>query len=482
MKKAMSYFFIISCLSVSVRSQSSEFPIYSNGLIYDTATISNLKVIVDSLNLQFRSCDLDGPFYSLAQGFAYVVDVPKLLVSKIRRNEISWEEFRKTYAKRIKYDSIWVVKSGYDSYEGKKMIGFYPLPDGGSQYPVLQTSYSRKIEELTSGWILGEEKETAIFLTGLQKRKIPETYARYVQYVDCMIDTTAQVFLTDGKGMVYQRVQENSKAEDFVNWAGKFPNKPKYPDWEEDDFDDLYYTYQVEYELWDRDRLNALDAKMEKSHYWKSLLIDAKEEAVTHGNSDSRLEYYVARYLSKDDALLMKRKRRVVGNCSMDMSPRYHAMEISTLAAETAKWDIFLRAHLDVMNDRFDRMSDGSYAWEGRRTYLRELEELEINAIDLLLGISLRVDNVSDNHYTGSIARVGRALSDAQDSEHLELQLLELVGDARLDPYNRILAAFLYYNFYHYLPEESHEWKSKNLQAIIDGWPEHMKEVWKEVQ
>src|SRR5215211_5537198 len=53
------------------------------------------------------------------------------------------------------------------------------------------------------------------------------------------------------------------------------------------------------------------------------------------------------------------RSTRVVGNCSQDSRPRKHAVNIALLSAETYNWQVFLKAHLDIMNDRFERMSDG---------------------------------------------------------------------------------------------------------------------------
>ena len=50
----------------------------------------------------------------------------------------------------------------------------------------------------------------------------------------------------------------------------------------------------------------------------------------------------------------------------MDNSPRIHALNIAKLSAETINWEVFLRAHLDIMKDKFERMSDGSYAFGGR--------------------------------------------------------------------------------------------------------------------
>jgi hypothetical protein len=53
-------------MGISGFSFSQEFTTYPNGLIYDEGTMNRLGVIVDSLNLKFRSCDLSKPYYSFA--------------------------------------------------------------------------------------------------------------------------------------------------------------------------------------------------------------------------------------------------------------------------------------------------------------------------------------------------------------------------------------------------------------------------------
>src|SRR6185369_1933666 len=160
--------------------------------------------------------------------------------------------------------------------------------------------------------------------------------------------------------------------------------------------------------------------------------------------------------------------------------PRYHAMNICKLSAETAKWDIFLRSHLDIMNDRFDRMSDGSYAWAGRKTYFKELEQLDIKAVDLPIGTCLRVANVSDNHYWGSIGRVGRALVDVPDKDALENRLLTMILDTNLDPFNRLMIVYLFNNYsYNLDDEERKKLNSEKLEAAVSQLPDFIREVWK---
>ena len=172
----------------------------------------------------------------------------------------------------------------------------------------------------------------------------------------------------------------------------------------------------------------------------------------------------------------MKRNRKVFGSCSMDNSPRVHAMSIAVLAAESISWEVFLRAHLDIMNDRFDRASDGSYAWAGRGTYIKEIEELNIEVQELLLGISLRISNPSKNHYYGNISRLGRALAETQNRIALEEQILSMIQDPLLDIYNRILMHYLFLNYTYYLPDQKLRLDNlKKLELADQSLPQDIK-------
>lgn len=475
------YIYLLVFVSWHCYGQYNEFTTYSNGLIYDESTMNKLGSIVDSLNLKFRSCDLSHPYYSYPQGMASLVEIPNKTVLKMIEEGISFPTFAAKYPKSVKQRDLWIMKRRYENYKGKKLFEYSGLPNGRGAPSV--TVMDKKSNDKTTGWIVDEEGKRAFYIEKLESRELPFDYARLVQYVDCMIDTTAEIYFPTAKGEVYQRVDETSKAYQFISWAEKFSGKPEYPDAEkikEDDMDSAYNAYSKSHERWDSLRIADLDKKMKTSVYWNDLLSEAAEEGLLTGNSDALLEFYVSRYLSKETALRLMRNRRVIGNCSMDQSPRYHAMTISKLAAETTKWDIFLRSHLDIMNDRFERQSDGSYAWAGRKTYLKELEELDIPAIDLLLGTSLRVDNVSSNHYWGSIGRVGRALADASDKDQLEARLVTMIQDEELDAYNRLLMAYLFSNYAHHLEDENRKTTSlQKLQAAVDTMPDYVKVVWR---
>lgn len=323
-----------------------------------------------------------------------------------------------------------------------------------------------------------------MYLEGLQEKKLPDQYARLIQYVDCMIDTTAQIYLPEAKSNSWVEISPFSDAGKFLQWVNKHPEVPEYPDYEkyEDDvYDSLYQNYRLEFDAWTENRLTTKDEKMKTSAYRISQLMNGRDEALETGISNADLEFYVARYLSREDALTMKRNRRVVGKCSMDQSPRYHAIEICMLAAETQKWDIFLRSHLDIMNDRFDRMSDGSYAWAGRATYLGELEELGINVVDLLVGTCFRTGSVDENHYLGSINRIGRALAEAKDKDAVETLIFQMMADEKIDIYNRLLFSYLFSHYNHHLNDEVRKDRNdERFKIIFEDFPQYIKLAWEE--
>lgn len=179
----------------------------------------------------------------------------------------------------------------------------------------------------------------------------------------------------------------------------------------------------------------------------------------------------------QENLLNEMRNTRVIGMCSQDLSPRIHAINIAKLSAETINWEVFLKSHLDIMNDRFDRMSDGSYAWESRKTYIRELEELNIDVPELILGISLRIDNPAKFHYYGSIHRIGRALSESRYSTEVEETILSMIKDSDLDDYNRVICFYLLQNYIHYHEDDNlKKVKSEMLNEAVSFLPGYIKE------
>jgi len=394
--KQLLTFVTILILNFNVFGQENEFKVYKNGLIYSEEAMSKLGYIVDSLNLKFKTCDLNQKFYAANQTIGCIVTLDTGNIKQAKQDiesHINIEEFIKKYPHAKVEKNKLIIKRKYKNYRNKEKVEFEEF-DLKNDYGFSIESEDLKLynKEMKNTWLVVYHAETEYskesinafyFPENFQSKEIPRKYALMIGYSDCLIDTTA----TKLKGNLKDGWVELPK-----NWQ------------------------------------NFSDKK-------KSKLLDEM------------------------------RSTRVIGGCSQDSRPRDHAVNIALLSAETYNWSVFLKAHLDIMNDRFERVSDGSYAWGARNTYIKELETLNINVLDLILGISLRIENPVVNHYYGSISRIGRALSETKNRNEIEESILSAISDKELDDYNRLLFYFLFKNYNYNIQEEL--LKKKNEEKLL---------------
>lgn len=147
------------------------------------------------------------------------------------------------------------------------------------------------------------------------------------------------------------------------------------------------------------------------------------------------------------------RSLTVLGTCSFDSRPKQHAFNIALLSAETANWQVFIKAHLDIMNYRFERRYGPTHL-VNRNTYIKELEEIRLNIPDLLLGISFRTENPGYHHYFPSMGMVENVLYESQNRAEIEEKILSIISDNELDDYNRIVFYFIFRDYIMQIPDE----------------------------
>lgn len=398
----------------NLHSQEKEFAVYPNGLIYNESTMAKLTRIADSLNLKFKTCDLNRVFYSQSQTIGHVITLKKGNIKAAMADMdkgISPEEFMVKYPGASIEKDVLVTKNQYKDYNEKEVVSFNHFS--------LNSNYGFYIEskdltlgqkEMKNSWLYdyypssGKEKasiEAFYFPNAFTSVALPDKYARLIGYADCLIDTTTTKLL------------KNRETE-----------------------------------------LEAVFVDVGLPENWNQLSAGEKEQLLEE-----------------------MRGTQVMGYCSQDVRPRIHAMNIALLSAETANWEVFLKAHLDIMNDRFERMIDGSYAQGKRNTYIKELEELNINVPDLILGTMLRIENPAENHYFGSITRVGRALSETKYRSEIEDAILGTIADPELDDYNRIIFYFLFLNYTDWLPEGSIKKEAeKRLDSAVKQLPSYFQD------
>lgn len=481
--------FLTTLCSIIFAFAQGEFRQHDNGLMYHDTTMQQLEFIVDSLNLKYKSCDLFKTYYTIPQAQAHYVKLDTGDIKQAKADmeaNMSFADFVKKYPNSDLEKDLLVIKFTYLTYDDEEIVKFKNLGLGdGYGHSISFTDQPGRYEQEVKGeWLIDYSEKTDyrdesirayFFTTEFHRDPLAENYARMVLYTDCMIDTTSQVF-KEGAERTGWRYQEESadSIPSAISMLGRYIHeKTDFPERGEEDGE----TYWRRYTIWDSLKFERIDQELAGKPTFQALLKNAAEEALKEGGSSDDLEAYISRYYDKNIALELKRGRIVVGGCSMDDSPRIHAQNIAILSAEAVNWEVFLRAHLDIMNDRFERVSDGSYAWAGRKTYIRELEALDINVTDLLLGISLRIDNPSQNHYFGSIGRLGRALAETKYADEVENKMLEMIADETLDDYNRVLIYFLFLNYNHHIADENEQQANiEQLKKAVAVMPAYLSE------
>ena len=85
MKHLFNILFLFISINLSFSQTPNEFGLYSNGLIYSDTTIGQLKYIVDSLNLQFKTCDLSKNYKPLPTYYGQFIKLEKSNFNSDRR-------------------------------------------------------------------------------------------------------------------------------------------------------------------------------------------------------------------------------------------------------------------------------------------------------------------------------------------------------------------------------------------------------------
>ncbi|MDC8002657.1 hypothetical protein POV27_01215 [Aureisphaera galaxeae] len=473
-------FILFFCLSFAFTHAQTEFEAHENGLIYSPEAMSKLSEIVAMENQQFRVCDLSKDFKSNLQTTGYVLKVSDKHRKDLARDvkaSIPLSDFLEKYKVELG-DKQLMVLSEYEGYDGEMISEL-------NTYPAENSFYISK-DEIQPGkgnpWMMRDTYGGKIRLLYMERpmttSKVPYKYARMIQYSECLVDTTATIHPKGAKESYFnfsnkgKKLKQGQLIQEISSKFGKEEPEPKYGNMGE------YEAYQEDLKAYETEMFAFAKRELMGNADFDQLLKESYEEALELKMSSETYERYVAGLLSKKEALQLKRNRIVVGSCSQDSSPRYHAMDIAQLSAESYSWEIFLRAHLDIMNDNFRRASDGSYAWGRRHTYIKELEELDINVPDLLLGITLRTSNPSKNHYYGSIRRVGRAIAESKDLDVFKTEILNAVGNEELDDYNRLMFFYTYASLQYNLDmNQEKEFNKTKVEGVRDLLPKHLRTI-----
>ncbi len=473
--KRLTLFTACCLLLIASHAAAQEFEEFENGLMYDESTMARLEYIVDSLNLMFKQCDPNSSYRSLPQAECHYIRIEGRDARRARsdiENGIQFEELLDKYHNTSVQLNLPIVVNHYDTYRGESSRKFSSMPfespyfheivEEGRRYSFDFNSSNRWIFDYHApNQYITESLRAFFVVSDFTISPVPRDYAAMIQYVDCMVDTNTTTYLEDpANGYSVEAEVEIERLREFTDRLLTRTATTR--------------NSRDALSTWDMGpkRMERIRAIVTSEPDFKQEIIDVVETALKHGRSSELLELLAEEFHSAEAALELKRSRKVWGQCSMDESPRIHARQIALLSAETARWDVFLRAHLNIMNDRFARMSDGSYAWGRRETYIRELEELNINVPQLILGMVLRIDNPGNNHYFGDIQRLGRALAETKYREEFETHMSRMICDPELDTFNRMLIFYLYKTYADHLNDEDIQKAARQrLKTTMAGLP-----------
>jgi len=438
-------------------------------LLYSKSDMDQLKKTADSLNLQYLACVPNPVYYSLPQTEGIAVTLRnvsrknKPVLEALMEKGATLQEIRAAnvgsieesahgliaynivYSHRLK-KRVTIIYSGDANRFRTRELDEQITPSDKWTYDTTGSD-----DQYTFTAWLPDRPFSRMQLTG--------EYASMIQYVDCMMDTSTSVMLYDEQ----EAGATNQSMKKLVTYMLlKNPRTAELRDEPSLLYSDVTYLYQ----------------DLKTSAKARKLLDDAIKEAIAKRIGDESLEELAAGRYSKDTILLLKRIRQVIGYCSRDNSPQEHARSIAILASQTHQWPVFIRSHLDIMNDRFLRNSDASYGEAMRGTHLRELELLDIPSQRLLLGSVFRVSDVPDGHYLGNISRLGRAFTESAHAADFEKQVQSCMRDNTLDPFNRCLFFMLYTNYcYQQQDETVMSGKIAALKADAANYPEYIRQA-----
>jgi hypothetical protein len=469
---------LMSAMPKQLVAQEWDFPNYSNGFIYSDSALGKLRHVVDSLNNGFRQCEGSRTYYSIEQSlgnYVYVKGEAYADALEDLRRGITYKRFKTKYTGKATFDEdLLFIRYPITTYRSRHFTYLGAVHSYSETKTYLYEDSLWIDDHDNMGKWVGKADNNELILFYMQQdfasTAISTPYGRLIQYSDCMIDTNSSVY---AKGAYRSGGLEDWDSPE-VSQAGTalctYMNQTVKKLRAKPDSDSLI---SANAEFWENEKsgqLSLVDWNADST--FRKLLINAIDDVSTGKTVGYELENYAEKYIGKAALLKLKRVWIKVGTCSEDQAPRVHAMTIATLAAETYNWEVFLRAHLDILNDRFERVIDGSYAQPGRQTYMGELEALNLNVPEMLLGTCFNMTNPSEGHYFGDLGRIARALSKAKNKQNFETIIMSAIRDTRLDLYNRYGMVSLFKTYVAYTKDKKRKAELKaDLQRCIETLP-----------
>lgn len=379
----------------------------SGKLLYSDTAKKGLRHIVDSLNLDFRASEskiYKAPMQGRGDYFFIKGDETYDALKDIKAG-VPFRQMADKYPNAEKQPDILVVRTK-QKIDSLKMTSFSVVSMGYLMPSVFFTEEEADVmEKVTKGWIYNyDEKENAInafyFSKAMTAPELPEHYSRMLQYKDHLMPSGNTIYFDYAwectPPYIYIAGPKMQAFYDDLNHKLKRPEYiPEVPLTENNGFETTTHTvsddatkksFRQEVAKWEETRMGRVDSLMQKDAGFRELFSEALDEARNHLTvTDEEFEEYAEIYASKEDALYFKRCRKVATIYPEDKTPYLHRINIARLAAETLNWGVYIAAQTEILNEKL--MFTEEYDAESPDiTFVKELEAINVNVVDFLLG------------------------------------------------------------------------------------------------
>jgi hypothetical protein len=461
-------------------------------LIYSDSAMKNLRLIADSIAGKCSNCTPWKDFISVQQAQCHYISIDTGNIKAAMADMLSGATFENICRKYPLHEpdkDVLVIAYKFTDYDNERKLTLRTVPiEDFDEHLIYKKGRDTNIcgRKLKGKWIIDYTSPSDNFPNGYLEAfyvtedfktvTLPGKYSRAIQYADCLTDTSVQVFTPlaykNNTDYIVNRKRRTRPAWVAIQQLHKYVYMHTYRPVEADFHNGWDYYHAAE--RWEKSK-DSLVEQIAAEPLFLQLLNEASKKGIEYGFSDEDLDNWTEKYVSKRTALQLRRNHIVSGSCSRDTGPQNHAKAMARLAAETGNWSIFLRCQLDILNDKFDRVSDAGYAESRRKTYIRELEVLPINVNDLLLGVNLQIANPSGYHYSGSVGRTGRALAESAHLDEMEKMMTAAMADSQLDDYNRMRVFYLYRSCLYYVTDSVLQAASiKRFKTAVSTLPPYL--------
>lgn len=271
--------------------------------------------------------------------------------------------------------------------------------------------------------------------SGFVATKIPSKYADWINYCDILCEPEQPLFF-NAKPMArfgaYDAKNPLNKLHAFFNKATKMP---------------VYGTddYAKRYNTWHAQRKTLSDSLYHSSVKFRQLIKRGYSYALEKGISSEDVEDFTAWHVSVAKALQLARQRPLMGSCSMDDSPLWQQVRMANMAASVGNWSVFIKTYLNTQNDKVSRVAESSMGRAGRVAEVSELMKFNFDILKLMFGAVFEIGNEMP-HYKGYAFKLAQAFHSADKNTQAKFKnmVLEAMGDAQLDAYNRLIMNQVY--------------------------------------